>query len=336
MRRRKILRVIGVAFLVGLLFSLATITITLLTVPRARTFLEPFIQLIGNSIPNVNREPANTGDTRTTWSDFNITQRSAKETPEPLPTVTTIQPPIVPTRWVPSRQLNPDSIVWRFLKERFLERGDRDFRICDNLDNRPDAPPKTFADYNLAMERFAMRIEPENVFVESSLITVGFFIAVPSVAEILTRIEDARRTGILTFTTDSRFDALLSLAKADLLANVEAFNRLAQHSYHLHVLSRAASINPDLQNSDELDQLCNRIEQLVEQGLNTDRSLDMTSEKAAVLRFLSISEISPESVGFDADLENEIEASFKSTHIEFDVPWINRVYEASFMIPIPR
>lgn len=326
MRRRKILRIIGVVFLVGLLFSVTTITITLLTVPRARIIVEPFIE----------REPAFAGATPTPLAEFDITEKSEKSTPEPLSTIPIIQPPMVPVYWVPSRQLDPESTIWSFLTERFIDRGDLNFRVCDNLAAPAAAPPGGFASYNLALDRFATRLEPENVFVESSLVPIGFFMAVPSVAEILKRIEEARRTGILNFITDSKFDALLSLAKADILANLEAFNRLAQHSYHLYVLSRAAALKPDLQNSDDLNQLCRRIEQLAEQGLNTDRSLDLNSEKAAVLRFLSVSEISPESAGFDADLENEIKTTFNRTLIKLEIPWTNRVYEASFVIPIPR
>lgn len=316
MGNRRLLRTIATIFAVLVLMMTAALFIVWKELPDLRTFLARvgWIQE-----PVVSAAPA-------------VPAEVAAPAPSRAPaSVATPAPQAVAPQ--------PSADVLGYLVDRFGQ--STDLAVCENLAQAQGPAGASTGGFAEALMRQASGDAPVTPLIESTLAPMALFIRQPAIARLISRIQAVQGGGDFDLLTGNDYNSDISAASAEALSNRSAFELVAQHSYHLYVIARAAQVNPRLANDERALSICSRIEQLTEksptQQTNPTRMLeDLDREKAEILRFLAEVGLAPEQVGYDPNLRNQVRTDIRSTGLSLQIPWMSQAFGSRFEIVVPR
>jgi hypothetical protein len=230
---------------------------------------------------------------------------------------------------------HPKTTILDYLIRRFASGsgggvGGPPIRVCENLIDTPAVFPVDAGSYEQALLQIAQGDgDHENPYIESSLAPIAAALRLPAVGKFADAIERAKTSADPRLAEGDDFRSLTSLAASEVVANRAALSSQAQHAYHLFVLSRATLLVPAIGTNSSAQAFCAH-----EQSLATSRapetSAQMDAEKATLLRLLALAKITPEQVGFDANLANNVSVTISARGLTINVPWMMKQFGEAF------
>jgi hypothetical protein len=212
--------------------------------------------------------------------------------------------------------------------DRFVERTDPDTQVCALLgnDSRAFADAREFGE-NLESQLLGeASMSPET---EALLAPIAVTLRDPAVQELLRDVRDAMSRGEDGLFQKAKFYAQIGRASASLLSRTEEIERVANQSYGLYVLAKAARLNPAIRQDPEVERSCREYEDAVNRRLN--KSVDMDQLEGLLRRH----NIDPKSVDFDRDMPNQVQVESSGMNLQLRVPWMERALKVERPRAIP-
>lgn len=247
------------------------------------------------------------------------TQDSAKTSAinSPAETVASDATPLSKTQAQASADPERKKRVEALFFERFVERTDPDTQVCALLgnDSRAFADAREFGE-NLESQLLGeASMAPET---EALLAPIAVTLRDPAVQELLRDVREAMAQGEDGLFQKAKFYAQIGRASASLLSRTEEIERVANQSYGLYVLAKAARLNPAIRQDPEVERSCREYEDAVNRRMA--KSVDMDQLEGLLRRH----NIDPKSVDFDRDMPNQVQVESSGMNLQLRVPWMER------------
>jgi hypothetical protein len=314
---RKVLRIVGVLTSVAILLLVVVVAIALLSLPsmsdlQGRYFATRLRKPV-SAVPPITMQVRPLAVTTTSSS----TRSVRDETVRPTPTAT----PAAPA---------PTSLA-DYAVERFVERGDRSLRVCENLVAAPVvAPPVDLGSFSRSVQN-QIATNQTNAFAEAALAPLGALLQLPSVGSVARELRDAQDTGDLSIIRQAQFYSNVAFAAADVYRNKALLDTVSQHAYHLSVMARLARVAPSAQNQPEFLDLCTSAESAaLNPASSTLESIDQ--EKASLLNLIGSLGMAPQQVGFDPALDTRLSINITPQAVTVLSPWMDSMYRSGLQL----
>lgn len=313
--RRRTARIMGVALSVSLLLVGAVVFIVLKSLPstqalRSRYFSSRLLRPV-NLNPPIFAQDSVSGATT-----------SARAFPNPQAPPPTINPQTTP----PSAFSLAD-----YVTDRFVERGDRSLRVCEQLSDLRSPPPIDAGSLDRALQE-QMQGAVTNPFAESALAPLGALLQLPDVGSVVREIRGAQDSGDLSLLRQAEFYSNVAYAAAEVYRNKAALDLVSEHAYHLAVLARVASLAPTAVNDATFQNFCGAVEARALDPLSVVTPSDLDAERATLLETIGANGLTPQQAGFEAGLSTQVAVSITPEAVTFSSPWMNRLYGSGLQL----
>jgi hypothetical protein len=232
------------------------------------------------------------------------------------PTAETASPPSAQS---PAKTADPDrqKRVEALFFERFVERADPDTQVCGLLGN----DSRAFADAREFGENLETQLLGESAMApetEALLAPIAVTLRDPAVQELLRDVRESMSRGEDGIFQKAKFYAQIGRASASLLSRTEEIERVANQSYGLYVLAKAARLDPAIRQDPEVERSCREYEDAINRRLATNLNLDQLEG------ILKRHNIDPKSVEFDREMPNQVQIESSGMNLQLRVPWMER------------
>ena len=198
-----------------------------------------------------------------------------------------------------------------------MESRSPDTQVCALLGN-DSRSFETASEFGTNLEAQLLGETPTSPEAEAILAPIGATLRDPAVQDLLRDVRESASRGEDGFLQKAKFYAQVGRASASLLSRTEEIERVANQSYGLYVLAKAARLNPAIRQDPEVERSCREYEDAINRRLETTVNLDQL--EGLLLRH----QIDPKAVDFDREMNKKVQIESSGMNLQLRIPWMER------------
>ena len=317
---RKALRIFGVVFSVSMLLLAVVVVVTLLSLPSTSDLRKSYFA-------------ARLKRPTTTVPPIQMQVRSGDVVPETSGSTRSVRDTTVAPTPTPAPEQQAQTTLADYAVDRFIERGDRSLRVCENLMAAPTvASPVDTGSFGRAIQD-QISTNQTNAFAEAALAPLGALLQLPAVSSVALNLRDAQDSGDLSLIQQAGFYSDVAFAAAEVYRDKAMLDAVSQHAYHLSVMARLARLAPTVANQSDFVTMCSQIEAgALNPASTTLESID--EEKSQLLNLIGSMGFSPQQVGYDPALDTRLNIDITPRAVTVLSPWMDSMYRSGLQLAI--